>query len=136
MRCFVHGNTDAVGSCRSCGRGLCHECAVDIDKSLACRDRCESDVRDNLRMTAWSLKMMGPTESTASHSEGILQSVQRSGRVVSLFNIVLGVAMVAWGAFGQPRVWFLVLIGACFLAFGAYDLFRQSREAPPPEPGS
>jgi hypothetical protein len=28
MRCFYHHDKEAVGSCKSCGKGLCPECAV------------------------------------------------------------------------------------------------------------
>lgn len=27
MKCFYHGNLDAVATCQRCGKGLCHECA-------------------------------------------------------------------------------------------------------------
>ena len=44
MRCYYHRDVEAVATCRSCCRGLCDACAVDIDKASACRERCEGDV--------------------------------------------------------------------------------------------
>lgn len=44
MRCFNHHGKDAVGICKACGRALCPCCAAEIQKAVACRDRCESDV--------------------------------------------------------------------------------------------
>lgn len=46
MRCFYHRDLDAVAACKSCGRGLCPDCASDVGNGLACRDRCEEQVRD------------------------------------------------------------------------------------------
>jgi hypothetical protein len=45
MRCFYHYERDAVAACKSCGRGLCPDCAADVGNGLACRDRCEEQVR-------------------------------------------------------------------------------------------
>jgi hypothetical protein len=45
MRCFYHHDVEAVGTCKNCGRGLCTGCAVDVRNGLACRDRCEEEVR-------------------------------------------------------------------------------------------
>ncbi|MBP7275989.1 MAG: hypothetical protein KBA51_07280, partial [Kiritimatiellae bacterium] len=35
MKCFNHEDRDAVGTCKSCGKGVCRECAVDMGKGLA-----------------------------------------------------------------------------------------------------
>lgn len=45
MSCFYHHERDSVGGCKSCGKNLCPECAVDLGRGLACRGRCEEDVR-------------------------------------------------------------------------------------------
>jgi len=44
MKCFYHPTSDAIGICKFCGKGVCVECAVEVDRSLACRGRCEDDV--------------------------------------------------------------------------------------------
>jgi heme A synthase len=44
MKCFNHPQTDAVGTCKHCQRGLCHECASEREGGLACRGRCEAQV--------------------------------------------------------------------------------------------
>jgi prefoldin subunit 5 len=45
MRCFYHEEKQAVGLCKSCGKGICKECAVDLTTALACRGHCEESVR-------------------------------------------------------------------------------------------
>lgn len=38
MKCYNHPDVDPVGSCTSCGRGICSECAVEVEGKLVCRD--------------------------------------------------------------------------------------------------
>ncbi len=45
MKCFYHPETDAVGICKNCGKGLCMECTADLGNSLACKNRCENEVK-------------------------------------------------------------------------------------------
>ncbi len=52
MHCFCHQSVEAVGACKNCGRGLCPTCAVDVDNGLACRARCEEEVRSLNRVIA------------------------------------------------------------------------------------
>ena len=65
MRCFYHQDKDAVGSCESCGKGLCAECAADLGKGLACRGRCEADaealielIDNNIQFSATSARLL------------------------------------------------------------------------------
>jgi len=44
MKCFYHPDRDAVALCKSCNRGLCRDCGVEVPPGLACRARCEADV--------------------------------------------------------------------------------------------
>ena len=44
MKCYYHPETDAVGLCKHCQRGLCSACASERDGGLACRDRHEKEV--------------------------------------------------------------------------------------------
>jgi hypothetical protein len=46
MRCYYHQEVEAVGICKSCSRGLCADCAVEVGEGLACRDRCEQGVAE------------------------------------------------------------------------------------------
>jgi len=52
MRCFYHHDLDAVAACKNCGRGLCPDCASDVGDGLACRGRCEEEVRALNRVIA------------------------------------------------------------------------------------
>jgi len=46
MKCFYHQTLDAIGTCKCCAKGLCANCAADIDDwGLACREKHEAAVR-------------------------------------------------------------------------------------------
>jgi hypothetical protein len=44
MRCFYHGDVEAVAVCKSCFRAICHDCCAQTESSTACRNRCETEV--------------------------------------------------------------------------------------------
>ncbi len=39
MKCYIHIDREPVGTCTSCGRPICYECAVEVQGKLVCR-RC------------------------------------------------------------------------------------------------
>jgi TM2 domain-containing membrane protein YozV len=38
MYCYKHPENEAIGSCTSCGKPICTECAVELQDKLVCRD--------------------------------------------------------------------------------------------------
>jgi len=44
VKCFYHSNTDAVGVCKYCQKGICINCIADLDGGIACKGKCESQV--------------------------------------------------------------------------------------------
>lgn len=46
MKCFSHDGSDAVGTCKNCNKALCKECAVDTGVGLACRGKCEQELKE------------------------------------------------------------------------------------------
>jgi hypothetical protein len=37
MKCHLHPNQEAIGACTSCGKTVCHQCAVEVSGRLVCR---------------------------------------------------------------------------------------------------
>lgn len=105
MKCFNHADRDAVGICKSCGKGICHECLVEIPDGIACKtESCESRVR-------LCNKWLDINASLLSKSN---QNLNRQG----MFMLLNGVAIAAFGALlwiGAPRVWPVSLL---MLGFG------------------
>jgi heme exporter protein D len=61
MKCFTHTDVDAVGVCRSCGKGVCKACAVDLGQGIACANSCEVNVRDLIVHQAVSRRALTTT---------------------------------------------------------------------------
>ena len=43
MKCYIHNDVDAVGTCTYCGKSLCQDCVQTVDGKLVCKD-CVSHV--------------------------------------------------------------------------------------------
>jgi hypothetical protein len=127
MRCYYHRDQEAVGVCKSCGRGLCAECAADIGKGLACRSRCEEDARAIVQVVNRSIRL-------GAKSEALLHANQRSRLGAALLYLVLGGVFLVGGWMDRERFTILIVIGGCMIAFGLFYLLAGSKprsEAPP-----
>ena len=122
MRCFYHQDKEAVGSCKSCGKGLCPDCAADVGKGLACRGRCEEDVRAVVALVDRNIKFSPQTAR-------ILDSGRKIRSSAATFNLVTGAIFIAWGFSDTERFSFIIILGACFLAYGIFGLFQARRFA-------
>jgi hypothetical protein len=78
MRCYQHPSVDAVGICRSCQKGLCRECAVDLGQGLACQNSCEQAVRDLIVMVDYTRKAYrtgSRTHATTATFSGLVSAM-------------------------------------------------------------
>lgn len=119
MKCFHHQDRDAVGSCKSCGKGLCAECAVDLGKGLACRGRCEDDAKDVIALIDQNIKLSPRAAKLMACSRGA------NGGAFT-FNLGIGAVFVLWGLTDPYPLKFLIIVGVFYLVFGAVS-FVQSR---------
>lgn len=37
MKCYVHPDAEAVGTCTQCGKNVCSNCAMEVDGKLVCK---------------------------------------------------------------------------------------------------
>ncbi len=113
MKCFAHHEADALGVCSACGRGVCEACAVDMGRGLACRERCEPEVRRLLDLRDYWMTEPHTAISRSRH-------IRRQSIYASL--ICLGFAaplLVTWIMFSEP---ILGGIGALMLIIGLATL--------------
>jgi hypothetical protein len=120
MKCFRHRDAEAVGVCKSCGRGVCAECAVEFDKGLACRGRCEGDVEDLINLIDRNVSM-APTINKR-------MATARRGSIISygFFMVTGAILFLAGVPRGHPR--FIVWLGAAFVVYGLLMLIRVLRQ--------
>ena len=75
MRCFFHGDAEAVAVCKSCGRAICHDCSAEVGTSIGCRNRCESDVEALNAIIARSKKVYRDTSSVFRRNAFVFISI-------------------------------------------------------------
>jgi hypothetical protein len=121
MKCFYDPTQDAVGACKSCGRGLSHEHLTEMDKGLACRGRCEDDVRSLITLIDRNVSSSAATNQILKRS-----SVTAYGSGV--FLSFLGAIFIIMG-YRHPRLDFTFYMGTAFLIYGLWTLFRTYKYA-------
>ena len=127
MSCFYHHERNSVGGCKCCGKGLCAECAVDLGKGLACRGRCEDDVRAVISLIDQNIKLSAETTRLLDSRRKLTDSSRKAGLGSAAFNLVTGSVFVAWGLTDRERFFFMIILGACFLAYGVFGLIQARR---------
>jgi hypothetical protein len=148
MRCFYHKDKDAVGSCKSCGKGLCVECAVDLGKGLACRGRCEESARAIIELVDRNIQLSTtpakaqlvvptvvqhtgqPTDYIAAQLTSHIRETRHFRWGAGAFCLVVGVILLAAGLLQQTAI--LDIVGACFFGFGiiCFALVQRSARQP------
>ena len=117
MKCFNHNDRDAVGTCKSCGKGVCRECAVDLGKGLACRAQCEKDVASMIALIDQNIQFSPVGRS-------MMVNARKNTYVQASFLLAAGVIFFLTGL-GTDRVTELPgLLGMVFLIYGGYVLWR------------
>lgn len=122
MACFNHPDRPSIGGCKGCGRSLCTECFSEVGKSLACKNRCEEDVRAIDEMLRDNIRLSPLVEKTISRA-------RKSGLVVigsALFIIVVGCICVWLGyvLYVKDGELTYLVFGALILSYGLIELIR------------
>lgn len=105
MHCFMHTDRDAVGICKSCYKGLCVECAADLQHSLACRGKHEEAAERLHAMVARAQRV----QTTA----GVARFV------APVFTGILGLVFVVYGFMIDRMHGLLFPLGLAFLLYSA-----------------
>ena len=129
MKCFSHPDRDAVGVCKSCQKGVCGGCAIDLGKGLACRTTCEADVRGLISLIDANMKM-------SPVGMKVWQSQPSTMTWTAASCIALGLTFTLWAALHEPPLLAVVGMGVVFLGWGCLQLvqalrLRSSLDKPP-----
>jgi len=120
MNCFYHPNQEAIGTCKSCGKGLCAACATDLGKGLACRNRCEADAQAMIDLVSRGIARMPADEKTRTYVRSITK-----GAIA--FRIVVGAVFLLWGLTNPSRLIFTIVMGIVFIIYGIVGLIQARR---------
>ena len=112
MKCFYHPRTEAVARCKNCQKGLCPECSVDVGNGMACKDKCEDEVR--------AINELLDKEKTA------FQKLARVHSVWAVLILLLGIIFVLIG-FMNPSFAVVTIPGGIIFVIGAALTRRSGR---------
>ena len=121
MKCFYDPTQDAVGACKSCGRGLSHEHLTEMNKGLACKDRCEEDVCS-------LITLIDRNVSSSAATNQILKRSSSAGYGSGVFLTLFGIVFVFTGL-REQHLDFTFYLGAIFIGYGIWSLVRAYRYA-------
>ena len=122
MDCYYHDETAAVAVCRSCGKGLCRACGVDVEQGVACPG-CEENARQLIAYLAGHMKLgaTGTTIIRASRGTTLIQ-----GAFVALSGVGLGLLLYPTAG---------MFLGVVFVLYGGF-LIRLGLRVPKEDQGS
>ncbi|GMW01356.1 MAG: hypothetical protein AMXMBFR84_24930 [Candidatus Hydrogenedentota bacterium] len=128
MKCFYHETHDAVGVCKACGKGICKECAIDLDRGLACKDGCEDFVQELIQMNEQNVRMRNAYAVT-------METYVTNHYLRAFFSMAFGGLIIAAGFLDHRVALFTTLTGFFFMFLGLYLVRRAAKfRIKPPEP--
>lgn len=110
MKCYYHGEVDAVGICKSCSKGLCRDCAVDLGKGLAC-ESCKQDEIDLITTIDRNIKMGSN-----------YKNIRKNGIAQFAFLLIMGGTFLGTGIYYGKT--FSITMGSVFVLYSFYILWR------------
>jgi hypothetical protein len=116
MNCFYHPTVAAVGTCKSCCKGLCPGCAADVGKGLACKSSCEDDVKGLVHLSNYSIALVDSKKGN-----------QRGNTLMGgMFYVAIGVIFTSLAVLVHDGVSLLLALpmGLIFLGMGARTIQR------------
>ena len=118
MNCYYSPNLPAIGICKSCGKGLSSEYAVDVGNGLACKNICEERVKLINRIIDSNSKVL------LSANKQLLRN--------TIFMIIIGLLFVGLGIFtgrfgSNPAGIIFCAMGGVFVLRGIFGYTRPVR---------
>ena len=120
MKCFRHAQSDAVGTCKFCFKGVCAQCATDTGVGIACSPECQQEVK-LLKAIIDRNKQAFPLAAKANTRNAIL-----------LF--LFGFTFLGFGAIEEDRslLLFFGAVGVIMLIGGIFSLISARKYAKSP----
>jgi hypothetical protein len=115
MKCFYSGS-DAIGLCKSCGRGLALACATEFPNGLACKSRCEATVRE----------LSEASQKQKEAAAALVTSTQVTTAASGVFSMLAGGGFLYFNRY-SPGMNLINFMGGAFILFGLYSFLRAVR---------
>lgn len=85
MNCYRHKDIPAIGICKNCNKGVCHDCCEDVENGLACKDTCTRLVNEINEVISRNKQVYGIGSKSRLPATGVL--------MYAFFAVIFGV----WG---------------------------------------
>jgi hypothetical protein len=112
MHCFNHQETNAIGTCKACSKGLCAECTTDLGHGLACKNQHE--------------EMVETYNSIIEKNSKIYSAAPKNILIGPIFQLFMGLTFVFYGYRSHDGVTGLpFMLGLGFIAFALVTYLRS-----------
>ena len=112
MNCFNHPGSPAIGTCKACSRGLCTECAVDLEHGLACKNKHEA--------------MVESYNTIITKNAQVYSAAPKNVLIAPLFYLFMGIVFAGFGLTTRRGVTDLpFILGVGFIVFAIVVFVRN-----------
>ncbi|MBN1907700.1 MAG: hypothetical protein JW927_21665 [Deltaproteobacteria bacterium] len=112
MNCFYPPDKPAIGLCKHCKKGLCIDCASDLEHGLAYKNKHEAEV-ENINMII-------------SKNTKVYASASKNTLIAPIFYILAGLVFAGFGFFSRGGITDLpFVLGVVFIVFGVVMVIRN-----------
>jgi hypothetical protein len=121
MRCFNHPDSEAVGTCKHCFKGICRECVKDSGHGIACSLQCMDEIKSLYEVLNRNKQMYSIAAKTHSRNAIWLGLLAAGFIAFGLWiknDIVFAVYLFGMGA--------LFVVGATFSFLNSRKMVRMS----------
>jgi len=116
MECFAHPNEKAAGLCKSCGKGVCRACAIDVDRGLACSPACKPYAQ-----------ALSQLQVTSIGNIGLLSAQRFAQPLFALVFLCTGLYFL-YTSPADAFTWFLLSAGTTMALVSVVSLVKRARQ--------
>ena len=124
MHCFNHKSNNAIGICKNCQKGLCHDCIEIVkDMYLSCKENiCKTHVVEEQETIERSKKLCRIGKYRSNRPTTLAMFFLSIGTV----SCGMGLYQTFFSAKPSPDI-FSISVGIIFLVFGTYLSLRKDK---------
>lgn len=112
MKCYNHPETDAIGICKNCNKGLCKNCLTEIENGLACTATCVEEVKQ--------------VNSLINRNKQSFSIASKASSRNAIIYGIMGLAFLSFGLTTDGPSLFPTVMGIIFL-IGAGLTYKSSK---------
>ncbi len=114
MKCYNHHDSDAVGICKNCNKGICPECLTEIPNGIACTETCVDEV--TLLNELISKNVRAKNLAVGSYM-----------RYALLYGL-MGIVFLIYGLLDGKDLIFIEIMGVLFLLGAIFNIVNAKKQ--------